>query len=121
MIRPHNNKRAPEYDITEMIHTKKLLQSLATPSIPNFRLYMELICRYNHRDLTYAQDALPAISGVLDALTCGFPGGFISGLPALFLDSALLWQPLLKAERRVRSDKKSGPSPPLDRGKSRSR
>ncbi|KAI1504032.1 heterokaryon incompatibility protein-domain-containing protein [Biscogniauxia marginata] len=53
------------------------------------------------------------VSGVLDALTRGFLGGFISGLPAVFLDSALLWQPLVKARRRVRSDEKAGPSSPL--------
>ncbi|KAI7788135.1 hypothetical protein LA080_012199 [Diaporthe eres] len=69
--------------------------------MPNFRLYMELVCRYNHRNLTYAQDALPAISGVLDYFTHGFPGGFISGLPAVFLDSSLLWQPRYKAKRRI--------------------
>ncbi|KAI1659377.1 heterokaryon incompatibility protein-domain-containing protein [Daldinia decipiens] len=76
-------------------------------------LYMELICRYNHRNLTYAQDALPAISGVFDALTYGFSGGFISGLPAIFLDSALLWQPFVKAKRRVCSEEKPESSPPL--------
>lgn len=60
-----------------------------------------MVCRYNHRDLTYEQDALPAFSRVLDFFTRGFHGGFLSGLPSLFLDSALLWQPLLRAKRRV--------------------
>ncbi|KAI1646924.1 uncharacterized protein F4817DRAFT_338857 [Daldinia loculata] len=92
---------------------RQLSQNLAALSTPDFRLYMELICRYNHRNLTYAQDALPAISGVLDALTRGFLGGFISGLPAIFLDSALLWQPLVKAKRRVSSEDKPESSPPL--------
>lgn len=80
---------------------RQLSHDLAALSMPNFRLYMEIICRYNHRNLTYAQDALPAISGVLDSFTEGFPGGFISGLPAVFLDSSLLWQPRYKAKRRI--------------------
>lgn len=92
---------------------RQLSQNLTALSTPNFRLYMELICRYNHRNLTYAQDALPAISGVFDALTRGFLGGFVSGLPAIFLDSTLLWQPLAKAKRRVCSDEKPELSPPL--------
>ncbi|KAG8164567.1 hypothetical protein KVR01_006485 [Diaporthe batatas] len=80
---------------------RQLSQDIAALSIPNFRLYMEIICRYNHRSLTYDQDALPAISGVLDAFAQGFPGGFVCGLPAVFLDASLLWQPRYKAKRRV--------------------
>lgn len=70
--------------------------------VPDFRFYIELVCRYSNRNLTYDQDVLPAFSGVLEALSrFSFRGGFICGLPALFLDSALLWQPLLKARRRI--------------------
>lgn len=70
-------------------------------SIPDFKVYIELVCRYSNRNFTYDQDVLPAFSGVLEVLSRrSFVGGFICGLPALFLDSALLWQPLLKAQRR---------------------
>ncbi|KAK7937335.1 uncharacterized protein PG986_014203 [Apiospora aurea] len=74
----------------------------ATPSpTPDLKLYIELVCRYNMRNLTYDQDALPAFSGVLEAFSRqGFLGGFVCGLPALFLDSALLWQPATHARRR---------------------
>lgn len=80
---------------------RDLAHELSRICAPDFSLYQELICRYNHRNLTYAQDALRAFSGVLTAFARGFPGGFISGLPALFLDSVLLWQPFRKAKRRV--------------------
>lgn len=99
---------------TEVSIHARLSQDLAALSVPNFRLYRELICRYNHRNLTYSEDAMPAISGVINALTQGFPGGFLSGLPVLFLDSSLLWQPLVKAKRRVHSSvghKMSSPLP----------
>ncbi|KAG8162118.1 hypothetical protein KVR01_007883 [Diaporthe batatas] len=70
-------------------------------AIPDFKLYIELACRYNNRNFTYDQDALPAFSSILEVLSRRrFHGGFISGLPALFLDSTLLWQPLLTARRR---------------------
>lgn len=70
-------------------------------SVPDLGFYIELVCRYSNRNLTYDQDVLPAFSGVLEALSRrSFLGGFICGLPAVFLDSALLWQPLLKARRR---------------------
>ncbi|KAK8119861.1 HET-domain-containing protein [Apiospora kogelbergensis] len=69
--------------------------------IPDFRLFVELVCRYSNRNLTYDQDTLPAFSGVLDAFAqSSFRGGFISGLPSLFLDASLIWQPLFKARRR---------------------
>lgn len=80
---------------------RQISQNVAALSMPDLRLYMEIICRYNHRSLTYAQDALPAISGVLESFAHGFPGGFVCGLPAVFLDSSLLWQPRYKAKRRV--------------------
>lgn len=106
------NKRYREDRIAKANNNanRQLSQALTSLSMPDFRLYRELICRYNYRDLTHAQDALPAISGVLDALARGFSGGFIGGLPAVFLDAALLWQPFLKGKRRICSDEKAGPS-----------
>lgn len=95
----------------------KRYQDLASLSpVPDFKFYVELICRYGNRDLTYDQDVLPAFSGVLEVLSRrSFHGGFICGLPALFLDSALLWQPLLKARRRspVGTATKIAPVAPL--------
>jgi hypothetical protein len=68
---------------------------------PDFDSYVEFVCLYSDRDLTYPQDALPAFSGILSSLTGGFPGGFVGGLPQLFLDDALLWQPFSKGKRRI--------------------
>lgn len=67
---------------------------------PDFGFYVDLICPYNGRAFSYPQDALSGISGVLHALTRSFPGGFISGMPALYLDPVLIWQPFGVAERR---------------------
>jgi hypothetical protein len=63
-------------------------------------LYLDLVCPYNGRDFSYPQDALNGIMGILNALSSSFPGGFVSGLPRVFLDHALLWQPFGLADRR---------------------
>jgi hypothetical protein len=76
-------------------------QRLNTRWWPDFSLYLDLICPYNGRDFSYPQDAMLGISGVLNALRKSFLGGFICGLPRLFLDHALLWQPFGTAGRRV--------------------
>jgi len=76
-------------------------QRLNTRWWPDFSLYLDLICPYNGREFSYPQDATLGISGVLNALRRSFPGGFIHGLPRLFLDHALLWQPFESAERRM--------------------
>ncbi|KAK8076059.1 HET-domain-containing protein [Apiospora phragmitis] len=71
------------------------------PPVPDLKLYTELVCRYSDRNLTYDQDTLPAFYGVVETLAqSGFLGGFICGLPALLLDSALPWQPATKARQR---------------------
>ncbi|KAH6549949.1 hypothetical protein HBI07_046880 [Parastagonospora nodorum] len=99
-------------DLTPESHPNKALvrpyyeaaRRMATISWPDFAMYIEIVGLYNSRDLTYPQDALPAISGVLNTLTRTFPSGFLCGLPRMFLDAALLWQPFSKAERRVAKD-----------------
>ncbi|KAH7378519.1 heterokaryon incompatibility protein-domain-containing protein [Cadophora sp. MPI-SDFR-AT-0126] len=68
---------------------------------PDFGLYVDLICSYNGREFTYPQDAMLGILGIFNALHTSFPSGFIHGLPRLFLDHALLWQPFECATRRV--------------------
>jgi hypothetical protein len=68
---------------------------------PDFNLYLDTICPYNGREFSYPQDALLGISGILSAMLSSFPGGFISGLPRLFLNHTLLWQPFGVTKRRV--------------------
>ncbi|PSN60370.1 hypothetical protein BS50DRAFT_506460, partial [Corynespora cassiicola Philippines] len=60
---------------------------------PDFSLYMDLVCPYSGRNLTYPQDGLRAISSMLKNLASVFPGGLVAGLPMIFLDHVLLWQP----------------------------
>lgn len=91
----------PGQDLAHVPTPVDLGKRFSTRWWPDFSFYAELICPYNGRTFTYPQDAILGISGVLNALETSFPGGFIYGLPRLFLDHALLWQPFGAARRRV--------------------
>ena len=82
LLRPDNDG-APTQEAAEM--GRRLSQT----TWPDFSLYVDLVCLYNHRNFSYQQDALAAISGILNVLGPVFPGGFVSGLPSMFLDHAL--------------------------------
>jgi hypothetical protein len=69
-------------------------RSFSVPAWPDFGLYADLICPYNGRDLSYSKDGLSACSGILTRLAPAFPNGFLFGIPRIYLDYALLWQPL---------------------------
>ncbi|KAK0743958.1 heterokaryon incompatibility protein-domain-containing protein [Schizothecium vesticola] len=71
---------------------------------PNFHRYARLVAIYNIRRLSREEDALDAFEGVLSSLSKVFPGSFLSGLPSLFFDAALLWQPYTPVVRRVASE-----------------
>jgi hypothetical protein len=84
---------------------------LSLTEFPDISLYIELVCGYVTRKLTYSSDGLHAITGLLSLLSPSFPGGFISGLPEIFFDAALLWQPAeVMQQRRAPSLAESPPS-----------
>ena len=68
---------------------------------PDLFQYLRMIQNYNTRRLTYPDDGLAAFSGVLSTLSRTFTGGFIWGLPQMFFDVALLWQPFTPLNRRL--------------------
>jgi hypothetical protein len=61
---------------------------------PDLTQASELLSWYNKRNLTYPEDALSAISGLLAVLSRGFEGGFLYGLPEKFFDICLTWRPI---------------------------
>jgi hypothetical protein len=67
---------------------------------PDMHRYARLVVLFNLRDLTYPEDVLGAFAGVLNHLSQTFTGGFISGLPVMCFDAALLWQPWRPLARR---------------------
>ncbi|KAE9369267.1 HET-domain-containing protein [Stipitochalara longipes BDJ] len=87
-------------------------KSVFSTSLPDFDGYAELVFQYNNRQFTFPEDALDAFSGITSTLSHKFYGGFICGLPALFFDMALIWQPWDTCERRIPSK----PSNPTEMG-----
>jgi hypothetical protein len=68
---------------------------------PDMYRYAWLLSIYNQRALSFPKDAVNAFSGALFDLGKAFPGGFISGIPVLFFDAMLIWQPYTPVNRRT--------------------
>lgn len=62
-----------------------------------------LVNEFNQTQLTYEGDCLAAFAGIASALSLSFDGVFLSGLPEMFFDVVLLWQPVGDLRRRQNS------------------
>jgi len=78
---------------------------------PDVKQYVALAGEYTERKLTYGNDAENAINSLLSVMSCSFTGGFISGLPEMFFEEALLWQPAEPMQRRQSSNPVQTSSP----------
>ncbi len=77
---------------------------LKLPSMANFAEYVK---PFNIRDLSFQEDVINAFAGVITMMNGSFPGGFHYGLPIMYFDIALLWQPCGELRRRVSGKHKS--------------
>ncbi|KLU91734.1 hypothetical protein MAPG_10683 [Magnaporthiopsis poae ATCC 64411] len=68
---------------------------------PQLRQYEDLVREYSRRKLTHETDGLRAFSGILDVLSRTYPGGFLYGLPLIFFDMAMLWEPESRGRPRI--------------------
>ncbi|ELQ35312.1 hypothetical protein OOU_Y34scaffold00714g1 [Pyricularia oryzae Y34] len=69
---------------------------------PDLASLSAMFSEYSRRDLTYPEDALPAISGLLTLFERAFKGGFLYGLPEVCFDAALMWRPINIASTKPR-------------------
>ena len=71
-----------------------------------FTEYVKVIEQYTHRDMTYPDDVLGALAGLLRIFERCFGCPVIDnyGLPEALLDAAVLWLPVEKLERRGSSE-----------------
>ncbi|KAF2235042.1 HET-domain-containing protein [Viridothelium virens] len=65
-----------------------------------FRAYCNFISVYMRRQLSYPEDILDAVSGLLKVFERSMDTSFISGLPIRWFDHALLWELYDPASRR---------------------
>jgi hypothetical protein len=64
-----------------------------------------LAMEFAKRDLSFPSDCIAAFASVLVSLEPHFPGGFLFGMPELWFDIALLWEPADRfLEDRFRGD-----------------
>jgi hypothetical protein len=73
----------------------------AAGSITNFERYANAVQEYTSRQISFHEDALNAISGVLSSFRSWFRCGFVHGLPMTELDQALSWLPTGNVLRRL--------------------
>lgn len=68
---------------------------------PDMDEYARIVMDFSSRKLALADDTLRAFSGITNVLSRTFPGGFVFGMPIMFLDIALLWRPHASIRRRA--------------------
>ncbi|KAL6698437.1 heterokaryon incompatibility domain-containing protein [Trichoderma pleuroticola] len=79
--------RSPLDDANEsVIHSSKILRRR-----PDLSVLGNVLRSYNNLGLTYPEDALPAIAGLLKLFSPSFEGGFLFGMPVMCFEAALLW------------------------------
>ncbi|KAH6964947.1 heterokaryon incompatibility protein-domain-containing protein [Fusarium venenatum] len=112
-LRPQQDDKPSSETLSEVAP----MRQLSVPTWPDFSIYADLVCPYNGRELSHKEDGLSAFLGVLNYLAPAFPQGFLFGLPRLYVDHALLWQPLKGTYRFAWSPESGGhrPSSPSTR------
>jgi hypothetical protein len=78
-------------------------KNIFSSPFPDLGVYASLVNAYNARQFTYPEDALAGFMGITFALRHTFEGGFLCGIPIMFFDAALLWQPEKLPNRRIPS------------------
>lgn len=72
-----------------------------------------VLSEYNNRQLTFPEDALPGVTGLLTLLSRSFEKGFLCGLPEMCFDAALMWDTfsIQRVQRRKYSGRKKSVLP----------
>ncbi|RCI16279.1 hypothetical protein L249_2171 [Ophiocordyceps polyrhachis-furcata BCC 54312] len=70
---------------------------------PDMDEFARIAADYSARSLTLVDDTIRALLGVTHVLSRAFSGGFVYGMPLMFMDAALLWRPQAMIRRRALS------------------
>ncbi|KAF1964856.1 HET-domain-containing protein [Bimuria novae-zelandiae CBS 107.79] len=79
------------FDVSKYVGFNRL-QNVFSPW-PNIYTYSRAVQAYCGRQLTYTEDTLVAFSSVTNVMVRSMPGGILYGLPEMFFDGVLLWEP----------------------------
>lgn len=101
----------PGYDHLNELKLSPWNGGFQLTSWPDVQQYTGLVWDFNKRHLSYPQDTILAFAGITATLSRTFEGGFLCGLPEMFFETALLWQPLSPLKRRLANPSSSTESP----------
>ncbi|KAI1132615.1 heterokaryon incompatibility protein-domain-containing protein [Nemania abortiva] len=101
-----NNSGSTERDVYRRV---------ASAHSPDMSALIHMLSDFNDRELSYDEDALPAITGMLSVVSRSMGGSFLYGLPESIFDSALGWYPPIGSYMRRRKGQEPGSSPNHDR------
>jgi hypothetical protein len=87
----------PTRPVPQLLATLENFIETGWPDLFSYALACHL---YNARYFTYPRDANLAFAGLCSTLCVKYDGGFLHGLPEMFFDVALLWQPGQEFKRR---------------------
>lgn len=68
---------------------------------PDMDDYARIVMDYTMRRLSFVEDTPKAFAGVTSVLSKVFAGGFVWGMPVMFFEAALLWQPQISIRRKT--------------------
>jgi hypothetical protein len=71
------------------------------PKIPSLGRWGMIVENFSERSLTFVSDICHALAGATEVMRSTFAGGIVHGLPTVFFDIALLWQPRARLSRRT--------------------
>ncbi|KAL9574074.1 hypothetical protein ACKAV7_001850 [Fusarium commune] len=76
-------------EIDNELHPQSNIVMAGFPDDSFLRRYFD---EYNQRSLSFEEDALPALSGLLSVFSRSFEGGFLYGIPEMFFEHSLCWR-----------------------------
>lgn len=77
---------------TEMNNELNPQSNIVMAGFPDDSSLCRYFNEYNQRSLTFEEDALPALSGLLSVFSRSFEGGFLYGIPEMFFEHSLCWR-----------------------------
>ncbi|KAF3062695.1 hypothetical protein CFAM422_010800 [Trichoderma lentiforme] len=90
-LTPHGISRGRFGDADSFVNRTSFVCNV--PNWPHIGHYMDVVKEYGVKNLTFDDDILDAFAGVTAVLNKSFHSGFHHGLPEVFFDASLLWEP----------------------------
>lgn len=74
--------------------------AVRSPTWPDLNRWAELVEQFNTRKLTFDKDAMDAFAGLRSIFDGQFSGGILWGIPEMYFDICIIWEPRNVLRRR---------------------